>query len=76
MIKTFRNQEGYMLEIIDGLIVIDREEIDKCPYCRSEEVEIILWDFTPNKNTFDDLWRCMERECGEEFIIKTKRNKQ
>lgn len=54
--------------------VVDRDENgDKCPYCGSSAVEIVLWDFTPNKPFFEDVWTCTERNCYKPFIMRTKR---
>lgn len=63
------------LKTIPDLKVVDRvvgEE--KCPYCGSVSLNTTLWDFTPNKPTFDDVWVCGERTCGKPFIMRTKRN--
>lgn len=56
--------------------VVDREKNgDKCPVCGSVGPEIIMHDFSTNKSTFDDLWTCTNRNCGEQFIMRTKRRR-
>ena len=70
---SFLMKEKVSILCDKSTVVVDRQKNgDVCPKC-GYSAEIFLWDFSTNKDTFDDLWSCRSRDCGFSFLMRTKR---